>query len=135
MVHYAGAPLYIGFRTLASLATMLDLDSLSDDVFEEDGHPNPNYIYHANDGLNMNEPLDDRTPTPTHGYPGFKPHKDALRLYAFKDSRGSRGSNGTTEDGWASYRIEEDTTFDESVVHKVSEMSTKPLYISIFGLV
>lgn len=107
----------------------MDTDSLSDDVFEEDGHPNPKYIYHNNDGLNINEPLlEDRTPSPTHGYPGYKPPKEALRMYALeteyfrekKEPRGARASNGGTEDGWTSYQIEEDNAFDDSVVHKVS---------------
>lgn len=119
----------------------MDRDSLSDDVFEEDGHPNPNFIYHNNDGLNVNEPLlDDKTPSPTHGYPGFKPPKKALRMYALatdyfqekKDPRESRASVGSGDDDWTSYRIEDDNTFDETVVHKVGFVSWISLSINTF---
>lgn len=100
----------------------MDTDSLSDDVFEEDGHPNPKFIYHKNDGLNINEALiDDRTPSPT-GYPGYKPPKEALRLYAletdyFKEKKATGREEGT--DDWKSYKIDEDAAFDDTVVHKV----------------
>lgn len=93
----------------------MDVDNLSDDVFEEDGEINPKYVYHKNDGLNMNQPLPDDSPT---GYPGYKPPKEALRLYALKDKK-----NGTdesdTDDGWRSFKIDEDERFDETVTHKV----------------
>lgn len=102
----------------------MDTDSLSDEVFEED-HPNPKYVYHNNDGLDIHEPLpDEQTPSPT-GYPGYKPPKEALRLYAletdyFKGKK-AQPEGGDTEDGWRSYQIEEDNAFDDTVVHKVRE--------------
>lgn len=104
----------------------MDTDSLSDDVFEEDGQPNPKYVFHKNDGLNINEPVPDDSPT---GYPGYKPPREAVRMYAmcadyFKNKK--EVTKEDVDDGWKSYKIEDDDAFDDSVVHKVCTI--KPIY-------
>lgn len=95
--------------------TKMDTDSLSDDVFEEDSMLNPKNFYQNTDtGLNISDSvfLDERTPSPT-GYPNYRPPKEALQLYGLKAGQ----IHG--DEGWQSYKIEEDNTFDDSVVHKV----------------
>lgn len=88
----------------------------------------------------------EHTPSPT-GYPGYKPSAEALRMYAY-DSDGEYfhpaanvdkkrpaagtasepsykegvvggGDDSDTGDGWKSYTIEDDSGFDENIIHKV----------------
>lgn len=60
-------------------------DSMSDDVFEDDTTDIKSRLdYNHDDGLHIGpNDLDFRTPSPT-GYPGFKPPREALRLYALQ---------------------------------------------------
>lgn len=84
-----------------------DTFDMSDDVFEEPDAQNV-----GKRALNVGEFYDERTASPS-GYPGYKPPKEALRMYALE--------NDDTEndtDGWKSYKIE-DSDFDETIVHKV----------------
>lgn len=95
----------------------MDTDSLSDDVFEEDGQPNPKYVFHENDGLNINEPLPDDSPT---GYPGYKPPREAVRLYGMVNDYFKKDvKKEDTDDGWKSYKIDDEEPFDDTVLHKV----------------
>lgn len=88
-----------------------DTFDMSDDVFEE-----PAAMNVGKKALNVDGFYDDeRTASPT-GYPGYKPPKEALRMYALENEE-----NDT--DGWKSYKIE-DSDFDETLVHKVSTNRT-----------
>lgn len=60
-------------------------DSMSDDVFEDDTTDIKSRLdYNHDDGLHIGpNDLEFRTPSPT-GYPGFKPPREALRLYALQ---------------------------------------------------
>ncbi|KAG4077569.1 hypothetical protein HA402_002996 [Bradysia odoriphaga] len=84
-----------------------DTFDMSDDVFEE---PDTHNV--GKRALNVGEFYDQRTASPT-GYPGFKPPKEALRMYALENDGGEENHT----DGWKSYKIE-DGDFDETVVHK-----------------
>lgn len=79
-------------------------DELIDDVFEDDPSK---YFQNTDTGLNIAEAtfLDEQTPSPTGVYPGFKPN--------------NRESATDDDDGWRSYRIIDDTEFDENTLHKV----------------
>lgn len=128
--------------------TMTTDDSMSDEVFESPevteakakgnarAQQNENYFYADRDGttstyyekkLDVKE--DDnqyhRTPSPT-GYPGYKPPKEALRMYALQSEYFienkiyDKDEEDETRDGnsdiWSSYHPVE--RFDESVSHK-----------------
>lgn len=126
-------------------------DSMSDDVFEDSpgiykSKLNQNENLRGFDGTDGDTADQRYTPSPT-GYPGYKPPKEALRMYAMeneyfydpnqfsgkkKHRNGSGGSGdggnttmvttvGDCDDGWKSYPIEEDNSFDESIVHKVKK--------------
>lgn len=85
-------------------------DELIDDVFEDENQFNPRNFYQNTDtGLNFNEAtfLDDQTPSPTGIHPGFKPTN-------------SKQTTTIDDDDWKSYKIEDDTEFDENTLHKVS---------------
>lgn len=86
-------------------------DDLVDDVFEDECQFNPKKFYQNTDtGLNLNEAtfLDGRTPSPTSNHP------------AFRNDNAKTGSAYTDfDDGWKSFRIEDDNEFDESILHKV----------------
>lgn len=76
-------------------------DDLVDDVFEDEYK---HYYQNTDTGLNCNEAtfLDEQTPSPTvTGHPAYRVNSTA------------------TEDGWKSYKINDDTGFDENVLHKV----------------
>lgn len=93
-----------------------DTFDMSDDVFEESETQTV-----GKKALNVDEWNDERTASPT-GYPGFKPPKEALRMYALENDyfqENERKADGDDTDGWKSYKIE-DNDFDESIVHKVS---------------
>lgn len=119
-------------------------DSMSDDVFEESDVEKSNFIKKQSFGgnghvmaekaLSVTKPakalVEQHTPSPT-GYPGYKPPKEALRMYAYEneyfeesnDSHPTNTSNAVDDndagDGWKSFHIEEDSSFDENVIHKV----------------
>ncbi len=94
-----------------------DTFDMSDEVFEEADTQNT-----GKKALNVDEWSDERTASPT-GYPGYKPPKEALRMYALENDyfqvNNERKNEGEDIDGWKSYTIE-DNDFDESIVHKVS---------------
>lgn len=82
-------------------------DELIDDVFEDD----PKHYYQNTDtGLNLNEAtfLDEQTPSPTSKHPAFRN----------VDLKSTSGIN-EFDDGWKSFKIEDDNEFDESLLHKV----------------
>lgn len=98
---------------------------LIDDVFEDECMYNPrNYYQNIDTGLNVGEAnfTDERSPSPTL-YPGSKPPKDGLR----KPTNTNNGKAGASacndgnddDDGWKSYKIEDDSMFDENFLHKV----------------
>lgn len=62
-------------------------------------------------GLNINEApfFDDQTPSPTSQHPAFR---DAA-------AKSNTGLSSDFDDGWKSFKIEDDNEFDESVLHKV----------------
>lgn len=97
-----------------------DTFDMSDEVFEECDTQTVGKKALIVDGIS-----DERTASPT-GYPGYKPPKEALRMYALENDyfqeRNERKSSGDDVDGWKSYKIE-DNDFDESIVHKVSGRS------------
>lgn len=70
-------------------------DSMSDDVFEDDTTDIKSRLdYNHDDGLHIGpNDLDFRTPSPT-GYPGFKPPREALRLYALQSEYFNEQVNG-----------------------------------------
>lgn len=135
---------------------------MSDEVFEDadttasrstyhNGKSKPAALGVPNKAL-AKASADIRTPSPT-GYPGYKPPKEALQMYAFeneyfqvdrdgaaavkKDQQLQRtestvetneaGEQCPEGDGWQSYHIED--AFDESIIHKVS-LKRKPNKIS-----
>lgn len=86
-------------------------DELIDDVFEDENQFNPKHFYQNKDtGLNLNENafLDDQTPSPTGKHPAF-------RNVGLK----SNSAASEIDDGWKSFRIVDDTGFDEEALHKV----------------
>lgn len=124
-------------------------DSMSDEVFEDADITAARSTYHNGKSkttaqLGVHKALteanaDIRTPSPT-GYPGFKPPKEALQMYAMENEYFQVDRDGaaavkkqqklneeilTNEadeesnegDGWQSYHIED--TFDDSIIHKV----------------
>lgn len=126
-------------------------DSMSDEVFEDADTTAARSTYHNGKSktviLGVPKALaeasaDVRTPSPT-GYPGFKPPKEALQMYAFEteyfqvdrdgaeavkkqqlqreESLNAQNESADVEsnegDGWQSYRIED--TFDDNIIHKV----------------
>lgn len=86
-------------------------DELVDDVFEDEYNPK-HYYQNTDTGLNFNEGLflDERTPSPTSAHPAFRT----------VDLRGNSAAG--EDDGWKSFRIEDDNEFDESFLHKVIGM-------------
>lgn len=99
---------------------MANDDSISDDVFEESN---------KNRNILTIEEIEKRNASPT-GYPGFKPSKEALRMYAMendyftepseKELNHMKRNDEENFDGWQSYKIEdEENAFDENIVHKV----------------
>lgn len=84
-------------------------DDLVDDVFEEDDPSN--YYQNKDTGLNTNDApfFDDVTPSPTSQHPAFR---DVA-------AKSNTGLNSDFNDGWKSFKIEDDNGFDESVLHKV----------------
>lgn len=107
------------------------MDSFVDDVFEDECHLNPrNFYQNTNTGLNINESqfFNELTPSPS-GHPCFKPSTNALRMYVMEteyfkgnqnfDSAGAGCVGKNDDDGWISYKIEEDGSFDEATGHKV----------------
>lgn len=97
-------------------------DDLVDDVFEEDDPKN--YYQNTDTGLNVNEApfFDDLTPSPTSQHP------------AFRDAAAAKSNNGLSsdfDDGWKSFKIEDDNGFDESILHKVrTHIHKKKTFIS-----
>lgn len=94
-------------------------DELIDDVFEDGGQFNPKHYYqNKNTDLNVTDAefLNDQTPSPTTStHPGFKSIRNGVI------------SETEIDDGWKSYKIDDDakdkTEFDDSVVHKVKTNS------------
>lgn len=84
-------------------------DELVDDVFEDGSLFNPKQYHQNTDtGLNLNEAgfFKNETPSPIDAnHPGFQ----------------YRSSSGGTDldDGWKSYKIEDDARYNDSIVHKV----------------
>lgn len=106
-------------------------DSMSDDVFEDqeitEARAVSNNIKRQTDELHIRNPDDEnyfRTPSPT-GYPGYKPPREALKLYALQseyfienkmyDNLGDeeegdghketrRVENFDDDDGWKAYK-------------------------------
>lgn len=75
-------------------------DDLVDDVFEDDPK---NYYQNTDTGLNFNDSTFlDETPSPTTKHPAFR-----------------NVNNSEFDDGWKSFKIEDDNEFDEKVLHKV----------------
>lgn len=119
-------------------------DSMSDDVFEESDVEKSNFInksacggngHIASEALSVKTSAkalaEQHTPSPT-GYPGYKPPKEALRMYAYEneyfedsqeltqpDTVRNPVNDKDDGDGWKSYTIEEDSSFDENIIHKV----------------
>lgn len=85
-------------------------DELVDEVFEDCNLFNPKHFHqNTNTGLNMNEAtfLDEQTPSPiTTLHPGFK-------------QRSSVEEPGV-DDGWRSYKIDDEHTFNNAITHKAS---------------
>lgn len=98
-------------------------DSMSDEVFEESDIETTKSQTCGKKALNVSDLVnDERTASPT-GYPGYKPPKEALRMYAlendyFQENNERQNVPDDDLDGWKSYTIE-DNDFDESIVHKV----------------
>lgn len=92
-----------------------DTFDMSDDVFEESDAQTV-----GKKALNVDELNDERTASPA-GYPGYKPPKEALAMYALENDYFQENNERKPDDvdGWKSYTIE-DNDFDESIVHKVS---------------
>lgn len=85
-------------------------DSMSDDVFEEP----PAVLNIDQDEIML------RTPSPS-GYPGYRPPVEALRLYALQadiNEESTKIQDGD-DDGWKSYKLEDENPFDENLLHKV----------------
>lgn len=100
-----------------------DTFDMSDDVFEESDIESTKSQNYGKKALNVDGLNDERTASPT-GYPGYKPPKEALRMYAlendyFQENNERKNEGDDDVDGWKSYKIE-DNDFDESIVHKVS---------------
>lgn len=83
-------------------------DELVDDVFEDNGLFNlKQYHQNTDTGLSLNEAncFTNETPSPIDTvHPGFRQR--------------SVGETDT-DDGWRSYKIDDENKFDDSVVHKV----------------
>lgn len=81
-------------------------DELIDDVFEDP----KNFFHNTDTGLNVNEStfLDDQTPSPTGCHPAFR-------------NVNLKSTSGVSEldDGWNSFKIDDGSEFDESMLHKV----------------
>lgn len=122
-------------------------DSMSDDVFEETDIEEiiENKGAAALDVLKnskiINKITIERTPSPS-GYPGYKPSKEALRFYDVDSEHinvetddGDQNLNNfeKNEDGWQSYKIEEDINFDENFAHKVYSNKRKFTDFSIIN--
>lgn len=82
-------------------------DELIDDVFEDD--PTKHYYQNTDTGLNCNEANFLDEPSPTDKHPAF-------RNVDLK-------SSSAVDDGWKSFKIEDDNDFDESLLHKVTTQS------------
>lgn len=96
-------------------------NELIDDVFEEESAYNPkNYYQNTDTGLNVGESifLDERSPSPPTFHPGIKPPRDGSRSYQNGNKARARTASDD-DDGWKSYRIEDDSAFDENFLHKV----------------
>lgn len=143
-------------------------DSMSDEVFEDADVTVSRSTYHNGKSktaaLGLSKALaeataDVRTPSPT-GYPGFKPPKEALQMYAYETEyfqvdrdgaaairkqqqqhiESSIAPNEADEesnegDGWQSYRIED--SFDDSIIHKVCILNPRNIYnfMDIYSIV
>lgn len=83
-------------------------DELVDDVFEDCSQLNPTHFHQNTDtGLNMNEAtfLYDQTPSPIASIcPGFKQHNNV--------------DETDIDDGWKSFKIDDDNKFNDAVTHK-----------------
>lgn len=87
-------------------------DELIDDVFEDENQFNPRHFYQNQDtGLNCNEAtfLDEQTPSPTSKHPAF-------RNVGLK----SNSAVSDFDDDWKSFKIDDDSAFDDSTLHKVN---------------
>lgn len=120
-------------------------DSMSDDVFEASDEEKSNFVNKQINGSGRGgakaltvaaKTAVEQTPSPT-GYPGYKPPPEALRMYAYDDEYFHPADNEITKrkdvsskntdkkddsdngDGWKSYTIEDDSGFDENIIHKV----------------
>lgn len=82
-------------------------EELVDDVFEDDLYNPKNYYQNTNTGLSFSEAtfLTEETPSPTGIHPGFRTTNTKL----------PNGDN----DGWKSFKIDDDNEFDENTLHKV----------------
>lgn len=98
-------------------------DDLVDDVFEEDDPKN--YYQNVNTGLNVNDApfFDDQTPSPTSRHPAFRNTA----------AKSNTGPSSEFDDGWSSFKIEDDNGFDESVLHKVGEQRHNQNYSQTFA--
>lgn len=119
-------------------------DSMSDDVFEDPetqakreerskhNDYNDYYFQPTSRALRVKEQeKEHRTPSPS-GYPGYKPPKEALQMYAvdsdnyYGDGEAEDSSvvpqynQDEVDDGWKSYRIDDDDDVYDGIVHKVS---------------
>lgn len=83
-------------------------DELVDDVFEDDVYNPKHYYQNTNTDLSFTEAtfLDEQTPSPTGIHPGFQ------------TTNAKFVSNGDN-DGWRSFKIDDDNEFDENTLHKV----------------
>lgn len=122
-------------------------DSMSDDVFEASDEEKSNFVNKQMNGSGRGgvgkkaltvaaKTAVEHTPSPT-GYPGYKPPAEALRMYAYDDEYFHPTDNETSKrkdvsnrkiekkddsdngDGWKSYTLEDDSGFDENIIHKV----------------
>lgn len=84
-------------------------NEMVDDVFEDGCLFNPQH-YHQNTNTDLNvEPgtiFDDQTPSPIISLPS-----------GIKERNGV--DDADADDGWKSYRIEENPKFEDSIIHKV----------------
>lgn len=108
-----------------------DTFDMSDEVFEESETKSGGKGNAFND-----DEFNDERRTPS-GYPGFKPPREALQMYALENDYFQENNERKTveddTDGWKSYKIE-DNDFDESIVHKVSRLLYEAIVLSIsFG--
>lgn len=96
---------------------------LADMDYYNHHHPPQSQQFQRNFQLRDNH----RTPSPS-GYPGYKPPREALQMYAFDHDLSERASRYNDdeddyddyESGWKSYKYEDfEPPFDDTVNHKV----------------